>query len=206
VVILAYLAAALLPLLEGQRFFSALFVAYPLLYVTLLRRPLRSLFGVLPKWLGLFAAAFFLHWFEELFVVLDDRGDIRAHLIEYAGFYLGYATTVAFLYTRWKFSFAQVFTVGGLWGVLVEQNFAGPAMLFAGLRGEAGALVNFIFFASFIFIVYGLYLAGPYLLFREDLQTGRPVGWKQLMLAYVSIVVVPLAAWGAWALGMEWMA
>jgi hypothetical protein len=204
-VILAYLAAALLPLLEGERFFSALFVAYPLLYSSVLKQPVRALARRLPLWLSLFGVAALLPWLGELFVVLDYRGDVLSHMVFYTGFYIGFAATLAFLYSRWTFTFTQVFTIGGLWGVLVEQQFAGPAMLVAGLRGDSEALLNFFFFASFIFLVYGLYLAGPYLLFREQLQGRRPAGWLQLALAYVLVVVVPLAAWGLWSLALQWL-
>ena len=47
----------------------------------------------------------------------------------------------------------QTFLIGGLWGVLVEQQFAGPKMLLAGKVVEA------IGFALYIAPVYGLYLA-----------------------------------------------
>jgi hypothetical protein len=204
-IILAYLAAALLPLLEGQRFFSALFVAYPLLYATLFKRPIRALAGLLPMGLRLFAAAFLLPFLGELFVVLDYRGPILAHFLHYAGFYLGFAAAVAYLYPRWKFSFAQVFSIGGMWGVLVEQQFAGPKMLLSALRGDPDALLSFFFFAFFIFLVYGLYLVGPHLLFSEDVQGGPDAGWRQVILAYLLVVVVPLAAWGLWSLGLQWI-
>ncbi len=189
-IIYAFLALA--PLLNGDRAFSHLFFVYPLLYAVLFRRRILG-------WLGqsarrgvvTFCVVFLLLWFQEIFVVLDYGGDIVAHLSAYIGFYLGIPLTFTLL-RRWNYSFAQLFTIGGLWGVLIEQEFLGPKMLLAGDWG------GFFWFAPYIFVVYGLYLAGPYLLFCDQFKENERPSRLKLLVYFTDVLVIPLLTWGAY--------
>ena len=87
-----------------------------------------------------------------------------------------------------------VYVIGGLWGVLIEQQFRGPSLLLS------GALLDFLAFGSFIFPVYGLYLAGPRLLFQEEINTELELAPSKTMylFLFIAVSVVPLAVWGLW--------
>lgn len=173
--------------------YSLLFVAYPILYGVLLRHRIRALFT---RWLharlGRFVLVFLLLWFSELFAALDiaDRDPVGRHMIAYVGFYVGLALVITFALPRWRYGFAALYTVGGLWGITVERQFAGIQLLMA------GDLVSFFAFASLIFSVYGLYAAGPYLLMYEEWGGARPEPrWRHLLL-FVLLAVIPLVVWG----------
>jgi hypothetical protein len=172
---------------------SVLFVAYPLLYGVLLRRPLRALFS---RWLasrvGQFVVVFLLLWFSELFAALEiaDIDPVGRHMIVYIGFYVGLAGVIVFAVPRWRYGFAALYTIGGLWGVLIEQQFLIPRTLLS------GDLVGALTMASMVFSVYGLYVAGPYLLLHEEWQRERPAPrWRHILL-FILLAVVPLVAWG----------
>ncbi len=152
-IILAYSGMAILPLLTGERFFSALFVAYPLLYAIVFRKRIRST-RIFSFRFALLILPFFLLWFEELFAVLDYHGPVLQHFIFYLGYYVGYASVIYYLYRRWRYSFAQVLTIGGLFGVLIEQEFMLPHFFLRGISGNREALL-------FLFSCRTLYLPGP---------------------------------------------
>ena len=152
-VAVVHILLALLSLTGDKSSLSEMFIAYPLIWSVLLRNRLRRL---LPPQAALWLMAVvicLLLWFEETWVIVDHRSPPLRHYIHYFGFYLGVTATIVLLYRRYRFSVPQTFLVGGLWGVLVEQQFAGPKMLLAGKAVEA------IGFALYIAPVYGLYLA-----------------------------------------------
>jgi hypothetical protein len=188
--VLAYGVIVLLSAWSGSPFYSLLFVAYPLIYGVLLRRPVRALVNRINPVIVVFG----LLWFSELFAALDiaDRDPVGRHMVVYAGFYVGLALVVTFFLSRWRFTFATLFTVGGLWGVLIEQQFAGPVMLLA------GDFAGFALFASLIFGVYGLYLAGPFLLFYEEWSANPNRSRLQAPLLLVAVAGVPLLTWAIW--------
>ena len=79
------------------------------------------------------------------------------------------------------------------WGVLVEQQFAGPKML------ASGAVVQALGFGLYIFPVYGMYLAAPRLLFFEEFsRSTRTSRWQGVWL-FLGIAVLPLATWLLWS-------
>lgn len=180
-----------------QPFYSLLFIVYPLLYGVLLRRPVRALLRrVVAKPVGRFVVVFGLLWFSELFAALDiaDRDPVGRHMIVYIGFYVGLALVIVWAYNHWRYSFAALFTIGGLWGVLVERQFAGTMML------ASGNIPTFLVFASLIFGVYGFFLAGPYLLFYEEFSANpRRSRWQQVAL-FIAVAVIPLVTWALWSL------
>jgi len=201
-IVIVYVAFALFPLLYGQSSFTSLLVAYPLLYAVLFRERVRAMLGAYSeKGLILFTASFLLLWFVEVFVVLDFYPELLIqHLLGYAGFYLGIALTIILFYRRWRYSFSQLFTIGGLWGVIIEQEFRGPKLLLSGMTGDFESLLNFILLAAHTFPVYGLYLTSPYLLFYEEFKgSERTSRWQSLVL-FVAILIIPLLTWGIWSL------
>jgi hypothetical protein len=176
---------------------SEMFVAYPLIWSVLLRDRLRRL---LPNpasiWLIAVTTCVLL-WFEETWVIVDHRSPPWQHYVHYFGFYFGMTATILLLYSRYRYTALQTFVVGGLWGVLVEQQFAGPKMLFS------GAVVQALGFGLYIFPVYGLYLAAPRLLFFEEFsRSGRTSRWQAVWL-FLGIAVLPLAAWAFWSMILQ---
>ena len=200
-VAVVHILLALLSLTGGKSSLSEMFVAYPLIWSVLLRNWLRR---VLPPqaafWLMAVVICLLL-WFEETWVIVDHRSPPLRHFVHYFGFYLGVTATIVLLYRRYRFSVQQTFLIGGLWGVLVEQQFAGPKMLLAGKVVEA------IGFALYIAPVYGLYLAVPRLLFFEEFnESNRVSRWQGLWL-FLAISVLPLATWLLWSalLQIRWV-
>src|SRR5262249_60817827 len=94
-----------------------------------------------------------LLWFEETWVIADFHSPPLRHYAHYFGFYLGMTATLLLLDACYRFTPLETFLVGGLWGVLVEQQFGGPKLLLSGEIAKA------VIFAVYVFPVYGLYLA-----------------------------------------------
>ena len=81
-----------------------------------------------------------LLWFEETWVIVDHRSPPLRHYVHYFGFYLGVAATIVWSYRRYRYAVQETFVVGGLWGMLVEQQFACAKMLLAGKVGRGNRL------------------------------------------------------------------
>ena len=192
-VAVVHLLLAAISLTGEKSSLAEMFVAYPLIWSVLLRNRLRRhLPDQAPPWL-MGTLICLLLWFEETWVIVDHRSPPVRHYVHYFGFYLGVAATIVWSYRRYRFAVLQTFVVGGLWGMLVEQQFAGPKMLLAGKVVEA------IGFALYVFPVYGLYLAAPRLLFFEEFNgSDRVSRWQGLWL-FFTISVLPLAAWLLWS-------
>lgn len=195
--IMTYAGISFLALTAEARFFSALFVSYPLFLVTVFRERIRKI-RLFSSRFGLFWITFLFLWLEEVFVILDYQDPGSAHLIFYIGFYAGLALVVQYFYKRWSFSLGQVFTVGGMLGMLIEQEFLLPKYFIQTLSGSGDAFMALIFAAPFIFIVYGLYLTTPLLIFYEETRKNRKATKRHVLLLYVAIVVIPLLTWGIW--------
>ena len=184
---------ALLSLTGKKSSLSEMFVAYPLIWSVLLRNGLRRPMPVpAPLWLMSVVTCLLL-WFEESWVIVDYHSPPLRHYVHYLGFYVGVTATVVWLYSHYRYSVRQTFVVGGLWGVLVEQQFAGPKLLFA------GSLVGAIGFALYIFPVYGLYLAAPRLLFFEEFDRSKRVSRWQGLWLFSTVTVLPLVVWLLWS-------
>ena len=164
---------ALLSLTGEKSSLSELFVAYPLIWAVLLRNRIRGLLSSpASAWLMAVAICVLL-WFEETWVIVDHHSPPLQHYIHYFGFYFGMTATILWLYCRYRYTVLQTFVVGGLWGVLIEQQFAGPKMVFS------GAVVQALGFGLYIFPVYGLYLAAPRLLFFDEFsRSNRTSRWQ----------------------------
>jgi len=191
-VVSGYMLFILLAATGTQPFYSLLFIVYPLLYGVLLRRPVRALLlRFVRTFAGRFVLLFILLWFSELFAALDiaDRDPIGRHMIVYIGFYVGLAAVLTFFLWRWRFGFIGLFTTGGLWGLLVERQFAGVNMLLS------GDIFGFLTFASVILPVYGFYVAGPWLMFYEELQAHRRPQNRVYFLLFLALAIIPLITW-----------
>jgi hypothetical protein len=196
-VVAVHILLALLSLTGEKSNLSEMFVAYPLIWSVLLRDRLRRLVPI-PASIWLMAVGIcLLLWFEETWVIVDHRSPPLRHYVHYFGFYAGMAATIVWLYTRYRYTALQTFVVGGLWGVLVEQQWKGPKML------VSGAVVEALTFGLYIFPVYGLYLAAPRLLFFEEFsRSSRTSRWQGLWL-FLGITVLPLVSWAIWSAGLQ---
>lgn len=194
----AYVSLTILGALgENKSTFALLFIAFPLLYSVLLRGVVRRFVsGLTRSRMGHWVVVFGLVWFSEVFAALDiaSYDPVGRHMIVYIGFYIGLAVVIIHFQSRWHFSFPALFTLGGLWGLLVERQFAGSKMLLA------GDLSSFLVFASIVFGVYGFYLAGPRLLFHEEWSVNPPASRWQHLLLFVAVTVVPMVTWALWVL------
>jgi hypothetical protein len=130
-----------------------------------------------------------LLWFEETWVIVDSRSPPLRHYVHYFGFYAGMTATILWLYTRYRYTALQAFVVGGLWGVLVEQQWKGPKTLLS------GAVVEALTFGLYVFPVYGLYLAAPRLLFFEEFSASKRTSRWQAIWLLLAITVLPLVSW-----------
>lgn len=192
-VVAVHTLLALLSLTGEKSSLSEMFVAYPLILSVLLRDRLRRLVPI-PASIWLMAAVIcLLLWFEETWVIVDLRSPPLRHYVHYFGFYGGIAVTIVCLYTRYRYSALQTFIVGGLWGVLVEQQWKGPKMV------VSGAIVEALAFGLYIFPVYGLYLAAPRLLFFEEFSLSSRTSWWQGLWLFLGITALPLVSWAIWS-------
>jgi len=196
-VVIGYTAFAALAANGEKPFFSPLFVVFPLLYGVLLRDVVRRIFSrFMPSHIGRYVVIFLLVWFSEIFAGLDiaSYDPIGRHMLVYIGFYIGLALVVTFFLTRWRFTFPALFTVSGLWGLLVEQQFLGSKMLLS------GNITGFLIFASIIIPVYGFYMAGPYLLSYEEWSTNPRTSRWQYILLFIALTVIPFVTWAIWTI------
>jgi len=188
-----HVVLALLSLTGEKSSLSEMFVAYPLIWSVLFRDRIRGLLSrpVSVWWMA--TVICLLLWFEETWVIVDHGSPPWQHYVHYFGFYFGMTATILWLFCRYRYTVLQTFVVGGLWGVLIEQQFAGPKML------VSGAVVEAIGFGLYIFPVYGLYLAAPRLLFFEEFSRSNRTSRWQGMWLFLVIAVLPLATWLLWS-------
>lgn len=202
IIILAviYVIFALLPDSDGKNaFYQFGFIGLPLFYSIIFRKQIRALLKPsTDKWFLIYVITFLLIWVDESILAVDHviNGNyangihsVITHLLGYSGFYLGIALVMMFFYRKYGFSARQTFIIGGIWGVLIEQQFLGPIMLFS------GQITELIVFASFVFPVYGLVLAGPRILFNEEFNKTKNKSKRQTILLFIGIVIIPLITW-----------
>ncbi len=199
--IIALIIAVFIVLTVSSLSYWLLFIPYPLLCAVFLRKWIRRIPGTEPtRWWAVFLLVIPLLWVEEIFVILLYRGPFIGHMVSYFGFYVG-LSLVFVLFRRLLFSFAQVMTIGGILGVIIEQHYKGPELLYQAITsGGAAAWSALIAFVPFTFGVYGLYLAAPYLLFYEELKTNSAHKWLlKSVIVQIALIVIPLATWAAWS-------
>lgn len=194
-VTLAYLGLAKLDTAAEKPFFAPMFIVYALFYSVLFREFVLDIVGrVIRSRVGRYFVILLLLWFSEIFAAMDimNREPIDRHMLMYIGFYAGLALVVVYFLSRWRYTFPALFTLGGLWGILVERQFAGLQML------VFGDILGFLTFASLIFPVYGFYLAGPYFLLYEEISPNPRTSRWQYILLFIAVAVVPLVTWALW--------
>lgn len=96
------------------------------------------------------------------------------------GFYFWIAVFWAVFVKRYSFTAKSVFIIGGIWGVIVEQN---TNVLLAPL--EHG-LIGFLFY-GFVFLVYGPFMAIPVALIDVDALPRKERMLKHGVLAFVML-------------------
>ena len=170
-----------------------MFVYLPLLWSVVFREQLRVVLGKVKQSI-IFRSIFcaMLLMIPETSLSLDTKYDIRTHLLTFLGFYLGLLCVFLLFNRQYKsLSFVQLYTVGGILGVIFEQNFQGLVLLFS------GKFIEFLLFAIIIFQVYGFYLASPKLLFYEELQEKETesVAISQNIFLLFSIVLIVGSVW-----------
>ncbi len=192
-IVVVHILLALLSLTGEKSSLSEMFVAYPLICSVLLRDRLRRLVPIPASiWFMALGICLFL-WFEETCVIVDHHSPPLRHYVHYFGFYLGLTATILWLYTRFRYTALQTFLIGGLWGVLIEQQWKGPSLL------VSGNIVEALTFGLYIFPVYGLNLVAPRLLFFEEFSmASRASRWQGLWL-FLGITVLPLVSWAIWS-------
>ncbi len=125
--------------------------------------------------------------FGELLVVLDYGGDIIIHMLTFLGFYLGIAVVMIYFLSKYQFSLIQIFIVGGIWGVIFEQNFFLIVILLS------LDVFSFILLGSIVFISYGFYTFGIYRVFFQYDKT--VANNRENVLFLISIIIFPLITW-----------
>jgi len=201
-IVVGYGSLSILAATGTTPFWSLGFIIFPILYAVLLRNGFRRLTGRLTRSRGgQLILIFVLLWFSEIFAALDiaSYDPLGRHMLVYIGFYIGQALVVSFFLSRWRYTFPVLFTIGGLWGVLVERQFAGITIL------ASGDIFGFLSLASIIFPVYGFYLAGPYLLCYEECNTNTHTNRWQNLLLFVCLTVIPLLTWTLWTVLLGWL-
>lgn len=92
------------------------------------------------------------------------HSDVFLDLAIGVGFYAFWAVVWYFLLKKYVFKTLDVFVLGGLWGVVVEQN--GAIFLSVFSAGLFEGLLNWFY----VFVVYGSIITVPFLLFAEEFQ------------------------------------
>jgi len=196
--VVLYTIISLFSIPEGGGLHQFGFIAFPLLYAIIFREQLRSVLKPREdRWPLIYTTIFILLWIEEGMLAIDHviggiysgLDSILLHLLGYSGFYFGVTLTMLFFYRRFNFSLRQTFIIGGIWGLVVEQEHLGLKILFS------GNILDFIIFASFILPVYGLFLTGPRLLFGEEFNEIKNTNKWQAIVLFLAIFIIPLITW-----------
>lgn len=171
---------------------AVLFIALPLFYIFVAQKTLRHVIGSLSKlgYIGMFCAIFILLYPLDLSVGYDAGRDLGEHMLSILGFYIGLSLAITYLFRKYAYSARSSFVIGGLLGVLVEQNFLGPILLVTNPIG-------FLIFTPMIFLTYAMYLLTPCLLINAELGSMHraPAGRSQEILLFVSVAVLPILVW-----------
>jgi hypothetical protein len=96
------------------------------------------------------------------------------------GFYFWVAVVWAVLVKRYSFTAKSVCIIGGIWGVVVEQN---ANILLAPLQH---GLIGFLFY-GFVFLVYGPFMAIPVVLIDVDTLPRKERTLKHGILAFIML-------------------
>lgn len=109
------------------------------------------------------------------------------NLILAMGIYVSLILVWYFLLKKYKFNIAEVFFSAGIWGVVIEQNFA--------------VLLSFNLLSYlYIFAVYGSFVAIPFLLVKDDFDKMKR---KETKIKYI---IAFFSQFIAYIIGFLWIA
>lgn len=142
--------------------------------------------------------------FTEFLAILDNldvppeekilfHPDPVTDLLLGVGFYFFIAVVWAVLIKKYAFTEKSIFVIGGIWGIIVEQDMA---VLLSPLQV---GIVGF-FFYLFVFLVYGPFMAIPVVFFKKELSE---IERKERKLRHA--VLAFLLLWGAYVLAAMYM-
>ena len=143
--------------------------------------------------------------FTEVLAVLDNLDtppeerilfspDPGMDLVLGVGFYFFIALLWSILVKRYTFTFKSVFIIGGLWGIVMENDMA--VLVSPLTQGILIGLLSYVF----VFFVYGPFMAIPPLFFKESLNTQERK--EQKLRHGILAFLLLFAAWGLAALYM----
>lgn len=142
--------------------------------------------------------------FTEFLAVLDNldsppeerilfHPDPATDLLLGVGFYFFIAVVWAILVKRYSFTVKSIFVIGGIWGVVAEQDMA--VLLSPLTYGIVLGLFSYVF----VFLVYGPFMAIPALFFEESCTAERKERrFRHAVLAFFMLC-------GAWVLAGAYM-
>lgn len=161
-------------------FVAAIFLRQPIeATVARVRLPRSLAFGLLVLASGLLAET--LAWTSSYLAQAPEPAllhpQLAYDLLLSPVVYGGWALAWLLLMRRWRFSLVEVFTIQGLYGILLEQQ---GAVLRQGLASLPWGIVMW----AYVFLVYGSAIGLAYLPF-ERAFTGEPQrrGWPRLPIA-----------------------
>ncbi len=108
------------------------------------------------------------------------------------GFYFFIAVVWSVLVKRYAFTARSIFVIGGIWGIVVEQDLA---ILLSPLTYGAAGFVMYLF----VFLVYGPFMAIPVLFFKDLSELER----KQRKLHHAVLAFLMLC--GAYVMAFLYM-
>ncbi len=94
------------------------------------------------------------------------------------GFYFWIAVMWAILIKRYTFTWKTIFIIGGIWGIVAEQDMA---ILLSPLTHGIFGFVMYVY----VFLVYGSFMAIPPLFFRESLESVQQKRTIHAVLAFL---------------------
>ena len=105
------------------------------------------------------------------------------------GFYFFIAVMWAFLTRRYTFTAKSIFVIGGIWGIVVEQN---AAILLSPLtQGIVVGLFSYVF----VFLIYGPFMAIPILFFKDlHVMNRKTRKNRHAVLAFIMLCVAYVLA------------
>ena len=138
--------------------------------------------------------------FTEFLAVLDNldsppeerilfHPDPAVDLLLGVGFYFFIAVIWGILVKKYAFTEKSILVIGGIWGVIVEQDMAVLLSPF-----QVG-IVGFLFYV-FVFLVYGPFMAIPYVFFKKEFNQveRKERKFRHVVLAFVMLCVAYVLA------------
>jgi hypothetical protein len=138
--------------------------------------------------------------FTEFLAVLDNldspleerilfHPDPAVDLLLGVGFYFCIAVIWGILVKKYAFTEKSILVIGGIWGVIVEQDMA---VLLSPLQV---GVVGFLFYV-FVFLVYGPFMAIPYVFFKKEFNQveRKERKFRHVVLAFVMLFVAYILA------------